>query len=164
NGRESPVPAGLSRFRSRRESTPWNPWAPRDPPFRRRGAFRRSAQSFARTALRWPSAAARSRFLSRELQVSTSWRRVFAVPPIQSLSPDSPWHPVAALPPRSSPCPERKPSRPATRCPARAATAESPARFAQVEPRLVEGGPGAPCLRRRAPPRPSPLPRRDILL
>src|SRR6266436_2148022 len=63
NAHESPAPANPFLFRSLLGSIPWNPSAPRGPPFRMSAAFPPSARSFAQTALRSSTAAATYHFL-----------------------------------------------------------------------------------------------------
>src|SRR6267142_1532606 len=105
NAHESPAPANPFLFRSRQGSISWNPSAPRGPPFRKSAAFPPSARSFAQTALRSLTGAARYHFLFPALPASRDSLPAAATPPIRIPSPDNPPHQVAALPPPSWPCP-----------------------------------------------------------
>src|SRR6267142_782809 len=164
NAHESPAPANPFLFRSRQGSISWNPSAPRGPPFRKSAAFPPSARSFAQTALRSLTGAARYHFLFPALPASRDSLPAAATPPIRIPSPDNPPHQVAALPPPSWPCPAPKPSAPESRFPARASTAETTVHPAPAAPRPATPDPVAPAPKPRSPLPPNPLPRFDISL
>src|SRR5204863_9732773 len=98
NAHESPAPANLYPYRSRRESAPSSLLLQRDRQFQTRAASLLTAQSFRQTDLRWPVAAATNHFLALKKPVSADSQRAGAVHQVQIPLPNSLRRPIAGRP------------------------------------------------------------------
>ena len=156
--REFPAPASLCPCRSRRESTPSNPSAPRGPRFQTRAAFPPIAQSSRQTGLRLPVAAAANRFPVPAKPVSINLPPAAAIHPVQILLPDSPPLPTATPRQRSSPRPARTRSALAHGFPGREAISGTIARPARAAPHRAAPNPASQSATFRVPPLRSRLP------